>query len=189
MHRDATVRVVVVAWLSIIAVGVWLWERYDTTPGSRGASTSPNAEPTDERWRLTVFAHPRCPCTRATVRELAEIVRAAPRLSVRVLFVRPTGTRDDWEHGDAWCMATQIHGAEVACDADGAEARRSGSETSGFAVLSDPTGRDVFRGGLTQARGRTGESSGRRAVLAWIESGTGAPTAPVYGCPLLTSDD
>lgn len=186
VNRESTVRIVALGWLATVTVGFWFWERYDTTPGSTGPATATAGERVRDRWQLTVFAHPHCPCTRAALGELAELARAAPQLSVRVLFVRPAGARHGWEHGDSWTAATQIPGTEIAADADGTEARRFGSETSGFAVLADPTGRVVFRGGLTRTRGRTGESPGRRAVLAWIESGTGASTAPVYGCPLFT---
>jgi hypothetical protein len=187
--REVTVWAVAVAWLSGIAVGFWHWERYDTTSSSAGTTTVAASEPIRDRWQLTVFAHPHCPCTRAALRELADITHAAPELSVRVLFVRPAGARGGWEHGDSWETAAQIPGGEVTCDAGGAEARRFGAETSGFAVLTDPTGRVVFRGGLTQARGRTGESAGRRAVLAWVSSGSGATTAPVFGCLLFNPDE
>ncbi|HUR53184.1 MAG TPA: hypothetical protein VMZ71_03580 [Gemmataceae bacterium] len=78
---------------------------------------------------------------------------------------------------------------EVECDRDGATARKFGAETSGHAVLTDPTGRVVFRGGLTQARGRTGASEGRNAVTVWVSGGVGATVTPVFGCPLFAPAD
>ena len=98
------------------------------------------------------------------------------------MFVCPEGSPEDWERGAAWEDAAHIAGVEVVRDPTGAEAHRFGAETSGQAVLTDPTGRVVFRGGLTAGRGRTGASAGRRAVLAWVDSGDGAAAAPVYGC-------
>ncbi len=189
MRHEVTVWAVAAGWLAAVGIGFWVWERYDTTPGRAGAATDAAGEPPRDCWRLIVFAHPRCPCTLAALRELADIARAAPELSVCVLFVRPAGARDDWERGDSWDTAALIPGAEVGCDADGTEARRFGAETSGFAVLTNTTGRVVFRGGLTRGRGRTGESAGGRAVLTWLGSRTGAATAPVFGCPLFTPDD
>jgi hypothetical protein len=141
------------------------------------------------RWRLTVFAHAHCPCSRATLRELDGLARAEPDLSTRVVFVRPPDCPAGWERGEAWDAATRIPGAEVACDPDGAAAQKLGAETSGHAVLTDPTGRVVFRGGLTPARGRTGGSEGRNAVMAWVSGGTGAAVAPVFGCPLFAPAD
>ena len=187
--RETTIWLMGFGWLALVLGGFWLWERYDSTPGAAGGQAAAADAAVPGRWRLTVFAHPRCPCTRATLREAAEIATAAPQLSVRVLFVCPTDGPTGWERGEAWELATCIPGAEVGCDATGADARRCGAETSGQAVLCDPAGRVVFRGGLTQARGRTGESAGRRAVLAWVRGTSGAAGAPVFGCPLFTPGD
>jgi hypothetical protein len=187
LNREVTVWTATAAWLAAVVVGFWLWERYDTTPGAAGEPAAARSSP--GRWQLTVFAHPHCPCTRASLRELADISRGTPGLSVRILFVRPAGAPAGWERGEAWDEAANVSGAEIACDATGAEARSAGAETSGFAILTDPTGLAVFRGGLTPARGRGGESAGRRAVLAWLGGGNGPATAPVFGCPLFTPDE
>ncbi|MBN9122744.1 MAG: hypothetical protein J0I06_26975 [Planctomycetes bacterium] len=189
MGREATIWAGTVVWLALALGGFWLWERHDATPGATGTPAAAADEPLGDRWRLTVFVHPRCPCGRASFEEAAELMRAAPELSVRVLFVCPPGAPDGWERGAGWDAATRLAGAEVARDADGAQARRFGAETSGFAVLADPNGRVVFRGGLTPARGRTGEGRGRRAVLAWLSSGSGEGTAPVFGCSLFDPDE
>jgi hypothetical protein len=186
--REATVWVAGAAWLAAVLGGFWAWERYDTTPGGAGARAAPESGPAAD-WRLTVFAHPRCPCTRATLHAVAELASAGMPLSVRVVFVRPADRPEGWERGESWETAGRIAGVDLACDPAGAEARRFGAETSGHAVLTDPTGRVVFRGGLTRARGRTGESAGRRAVAEWVGTGSGVGSAPVYGCPLFAPPD
>jgi hypothetical protein len=183
--RELAIWVIGFLWLAVVLSGFWFWERYDATPGTEGPGVSVGSTSAG-RWQLVVFAHPHCPCTRATLHELAELVGAVPQLSVRVVFVCPAGAPAGWERGAAWESAARVSGAEVGSDSTGAEAQRFGAETSGQAVLVDPSGRVRFRGGLTRARGRTGESAGRRAVLAWVSAGEGAPTAPVYGCPLLS---
>jgi len=137
---------------------------------------------------VSVFVHPHCPCARATIGELAEVLRTAPDLAVRVLFVEPTGAGDGWERGRLWDSVAALRGAERVCDFGGDEARRFGAETSGLVILADPTGRVVFRGGITRARGREGESAGRRAVLDWVGGHPAAASAPVYGCPLFADD-
>lgn len=186
MVLDLRIWIVASIWLCTIAAGFWLMERYDTTPGLVDANpVAPEEQPRD-RWQLTFFAHPRCPCLRTTLHELDELARTAPALSVRILFVRPPGAGDGWERSDFWEKAAKISGAEVGCDVDGIEARRLGAATSGLAVLMDLNGHVVFRGGLTNARGRAGESTGRRAILTWLESGNGVPTTPVFGCPLFS---
>lgn len=189
MGRETAVWLTSLCWLAAVAAGFGLWERYDTTPGTVRPDVPVADEAAPGGWRLTVFAHPRCPCSGATIRELAEIAASAPELSVRVLFVNPTGASADWERSANWDAASRIAGAKVARDAGGTEARRFGAETSGQAVLTDPTGHVVFRGGLTRARGRAGESAGRRAVLNWIRYGSGATEAPVFGCPVFTPEN
>lgn len=175
-------------WLGCVLLGFFVWDRFDWTAGGVGqARDIPEAGPA--RWRLVLFAHPHCPCLRASLAELAEVVQRAPNLSVRVVFVRPERTSEGWERGSSWEAASRMTGVETSCDADGAEARSFGAETSGHAELIDPLGRVVFRGGLTSGRGRNGESAGRRAILDWIEHNAGAASAPVYGCLLFDSDE
>lgn len=185
--RDATLWLVGLVWLGGITAGFVAWERYETTAGATGPVLATAEERAPGRWRLSVFAHPHCPCTRAMLGELAEALHATPDLTGRVVFVRPAGAADGWERGRLWDAAAAIPGVEVGCDG-GTEARRFGAETSGQAVLTDPSGRVVFRGGLTRARGRAGESPGRRAVLDWVNSGTGPMEVPVFGCPLFGTD-
>jgi hypothetical protein len=187
VKREWRVWVLASCWVVLVLCGFWRWERYDRTAGAAGLGTT-QADKAAGRWRLTVFAHPHCPCSRATLRELDALARANPALATRVLFVRPSDSPSGWERGDAWDAATGILGVEVACD-DGAAAGACGAKTSGHAVLTDPTGRAVFRGGLTRARGRAGTSEGRNAVEAWVGGGTGAAVARVFGCPLFAADE
>ena len=110
-------------------------------------------------------------------------------MSVRVLIVRPAATADGWEWSELREAAAGIRGVELACDIGGEESHRVGAETSGLAVLTDPDGQVVFRGGLTRARGREGDAPGRRAILDWVGGRTGASEAPVFGCPLFNLSD
>lgn len=186
MTRETAVWLAGVVWLFVVAAGFWAWERHDATPGAVGEPepAATGSEPGPGRWRLTVFVHPRCPCVRPAFDELAAFAHEAPELTLRVLFALPPGCEPGWERGASWDAAGCVPGAECALDPGGAEARRLGAETSGHAVLTDPAGRVVFRGGLTPARGRAGESQGRRAALDWVRGRPAAPSAPVFGCPL-----
>jgi hypothetical protein len=186
MRRDAVWWLVGLAWLAAVAGGLWAWERYDTTAGADRPVGAP--APATARWQLTVFVHPHCPCARATVTELAEVQREAPELAIRIVFVRPPDTTDGWERGRLWDAAANLTVVNVTTH-DGSEARRLGAETSGIALLTQPDGRVVFRGGLTMARGREGDSAGRRAVVDWVQGRVAPATAPVFGCPLFASDE
>ncbi|HEY1191700.1 MAG TPA: hypothetical protein VGE74_28970 [Gemmata sp.] len=192
MARDTLVWLTGALWLFVVSAGFWAWERYEVTAGPvrapEGAAPAPPNERAPAGWRLTVFVHPHCPCSRASLGELGALARAVPDLAVRVLFVLPWGTEPGWVAGESWDLVARVPGAARGVDRGGSEARRLGAETSGHAVLTDPMGRIAFRGGLTRARGRVGESPGTRAVQDWVRGSTGAPTSPVFGCPLLAPD-
>ncbi len=168
-------------WLAGVAAGFAAWDVYDATPGPQAAADEPDAA----AWTLTLYAHPHCPCTRASLGELAELARALPPdVSVRVAFVRPAGAPPGWERTASWDAAAAVPGVTVTCDVDGAEAARAGAATSGHAVLTDAAGRVAFRGGLTRGRGRVGESAARRTILGIVAGELLDGTAPVFGCSL-----
>ena len=135
---------------------------------------------------LVIAIHPRCPCSRATLGELEQIMmRCQGRLSARVLFVRPPELALAWAMTDVYRSARSIPGVTAVIDSAGAECERFGAFTSGQAALYDASGRLAFSGGITGARGHAGANAGENAVVAAVSSDVPAPaTAPVYGCPL-----
>lgn len=191
------------AWAVSVGGGLLLLWSYGAAPGAAGAAparwpaASRVAAGSGSQSTLVVALHPRCPCSRATVRELDRIMaRSGGMLRAHVLFVRPDGVPAGWERAGLWRDAAAIPGVSVAADAGGHEARRFGAETSGQVVLYDPQGRLVFRGGITPARGHEGDNAGAEAITAVVR-GSGPPdwgsdsartgavqTTPVYGCEL-----
>ncbi|MBI1795433.1 MAG: hypothetical protein HYR74_00105 [Candidatus Eisenbacteria bacterium] len=136
--------------------------------------------------RLVVFAHPHCPCTRATLGELARVMaRTEGRLHAAVQFVVPPGEDPQWARTDLWRSAAAIPGVQVGIDQGGAEARRFGSLTSGQVLLYDAAGRLCFAGGITAGRGHAGDNAGEDAIVAIASNGVGRlSSTPVYGCAL-----
>jgi hypothetical protein len=181
------------AWVAGIGAGsIALW-RYESAPGTSGESpvTWPSGTAlrrAADRPTLVAVLHPKCPCSRATLAELREIVgHSRGEADVIVLFTRPAGVPEGWERTDLWNDAATLPGTTVRADPDGLEARRFGATTSGHVALYDARGRRVFAGGITSARGHAGTSVGERAVEALL-SDTRAPvateTTPIFGCPL-----
>lgn len=82
-------------------------------------------------------------------------------------------------------MAKSIPEATVILDIDGKEAKLFKSETSGQTVLYDPSGKLLFRGGITGSRGHEGDNLGQASIeqLALAKS-SNVETNPVFGCPL-----
>lgn len=190
MPRTACL-LLIAGWLAAVGAGFgWLY-RHAATPGA--AAPAPDAEPPSAGgpvFILRVYAHPHCPCTRATLAELARLLaRPGGELTAEVVFVRPADAPADWADAPLARQAAAIPGVTVRWDVGGHEAARAGARTSGHAVLYDPAGRPRFAGGLTRARGHEGDSAGAtavRTVLAGRE--VEAPQAPVFGCPLETPD-
>jgi hypothetical protein len=177
-------------WIAAVSCGLWWLNRYHATPGSVGQT--PTSLPADVsgvflpgRTRLLMFVHPRCPCSRASLAQLAEIVaQNKGRVAAAIVFVKPPGAAPDWERSSLWDAAVKIRGARVMCD-DGTLARRLGAETSGHVMLYDADGRLLFSGGITRSRGHEGVSSGGRAICRLLHGETTSDsTMPVFGCPL-----
>lgn len=186
----------VLIWTSAVVGGLaYLWA-YAAAASDDGAP--PDRWPTgsalaaaSERPALLVFAHPRCPCTRATIGELAKLMaRCQGRVDARVVFVTPRGAADDWRTTDLWDAAREIPGVDVIDDEGGVEAARFSVATSGHALLYGADGRLLYSGGLTAARGHAGDNPGCTAIEAKItQAEPTAHRAPVFGCELFGRED
>jgi hypothetical protein len=181
-------------WLTLVGSGFLVLVRYSLAPGQQGAfanvwPASSGLMRDQSRATLVVVLHPRCPCSRATLSELATIVtRCQDRLSVRVLFVLPAGLADSWTKTDLWRTAQEIPGVVAMIDRNGLEAGRFGALTSGQAVLYDQNGHLAFHGGLTGARGHAGPNPGENSIIAFVnENVTHTRRSDVYGCRLKES--
>jgi hypothetical protein len=140
-----------------------------------------------DRPTLLIFAHPQCPCTEASVGELARIVASThKKLALYVLFYAPEEKSESWVRGRLWRNAAFIPGLHAIEDRNGVEVRRFHVATSGQALLYDTTGNLRFSGGITALRGHEGENDGRDAVVSLVTSGlSDRATTPVFGCSLL----
>jgi hypothetical protein len=167
----------------------YVW-KYKTTPGTTGAV--PPSWPADSaiipvagKPNLVVFTHPQCPCTRATIAELARIAgELGDHAQLHVVLVRPTDAPPHFEDGAIAERAATIRGVKLVVD-DGSEARRFGSVTSGATVLYTSDGALAFHGGLTTARGHEGRSPAHAQIAEVVlrDSNT-TLTTPVFGCEI-----
>ena len=181
-------------WLILSCGGLAMLSMY---ANSQGSSQSTSSEwPVDSKLQLSergatllLFAHPRCPCTRATLGELEKIVaRFKNSVTVRVLFFKPHDSDESWDETDLRKTATAIPGVLVVSDVEGVEARRFNATTSGAAFLYDDQGKLLFSGGITLARGHAGDNPGRSALESSLTDAV-RPCChtPVFGCPIAVS--
>lgn len=180
-----------VASLAVVIAGFFVLLRDQWLPGAAGSAQSrwPDAAPIEldrERPTLLLFAHPQCPCTRATVGELDRIAaRCRDRARMIVFFLSEPELGDPWTQTDLWTRASRIPGVEVRADIHGAIARRFGVRTSGHVLLYTRHGGLVFEGGITDSRGHAGDNPGEEFVVNGILDGaTELVSMPVYGCSL-----
>jgi hypothetical protein len=179
-------------WVLALAAGFGLLWRYEMQTGD--AEGAPPVWPqasviarSRDRATLVLFAHPRCPCTRASLAELARLMsRFRGQLSAQVVFLHPADGGPGWEDTDLWERASSIPGVTAIRDDEGVEAARFRATTSGATAVYDAEGRLLFNGGITAARGHEGDSFGTRRISSLLRTGTAdRRDAPVYGCSLL----
>ena len=189
-HRTLVV-IGISAWLVIVVIGMASLWKYSITPGTAG--TPPAQWPymsriplAHDQFTLVMTAHPQCPCTRASLGELAMVMaHAGSRMRAYVLFVRPSGLSERLVYSDLWSAAQVIPGVTAVVD-DGTEARRFDAATSGQTMVYDRGGRLVFSGGITAARGHWGDNAGVDTITALTvrDKRVGHSRTPVFGCAL-----
>jgi hypothetical protein len=188
--RILTAALFAITWIVSVAFGMRVLFDYESTAGRVGALSqawpAAQIERATDRPTLVMLAHPHCPCTAASIGELAQIMaRLEGRVKACVVFVRPQGASGDWEDTDLRRSAEAIPGVQVILDADGVEAHRFGAETSGQTELFGADGRLLFSGGITASRGHAGDNAGASAIVALVNNQTPVRTQTrVFGCAL-----
>jgi hypothetical protein len=176
--------------LAAIVAGVRALVAYEATPGSVGATplTWPETEVqrASDRLTLVMFAHPHCPCTRASVAELAQVMaRVHGSVQAFVFFSKPATAGAAWDTGPLRQQAAAIPGVTVLDDTEGADAKRFGAETSGHTLLFGGDGRVLFSGGITASRGHAGDNAGASAIVSLVHKQTAERGRTfVFGCSL-----
>lgn len=183
-------------WLFVVGVGLSVLWGYENSPGL--GAEPPRRWPADsriplesDRATLVMLAHPHCPCTRASIGELASLMaQSQGRLKAHVVFLKPSGFSEDWEKTDLWQSAANIPGVEAMIDDGGTEARRFHAGTSGQTLLYGPDGRLLFSGGITGSRGHSGDNAGRSAITSILNTGTAERDETfVFGCQLFDNSE
>jgi hypothetical protein len=183
-------------WLLLVGIGAARFLTYENTAGS--PTDPPLRWPKDSllatasgRPTLTMFLHPQCPCSRASMTELTEVLaRNQGRIDCNLVFFAPDKMTKDWVQSDLYRSAEHVPGAKVFLDREGREAARFKAVTSGTVVLYDAAGRLRFHGGVTLSRGHQGDNPGRQSLLSLISTGNASHSeTPVFGCPLTPTTD
>ncbi len=185
-----------VVWILAICFGMWQLMKYENIPGESGKP--PVVFPSKSSLKtekgiptLIIFAHPHCPCTRATISELAQILtRKKEALKTYVVFFKHSKLSSNWVKTDIWNYVESMKDVELIIDKKGKEMKNFNVLTSGHSLLYDENGRLVFSGGITSSRGHIGNNIGRSTVTALLNHEIPATIKykdkyKVFGCPLV----
>ncbi|HEX8367852.1 MAG TPA: hypothetical protein VF604_04870 [Pyrinomonadaceae bacterium] len=185
-----------ILWLSTAVGGVFYLARYESTPADKNFSYPAVFPPESrisrdtERPTLIFFAHPKCPCTRASLRELARLMTDADgKLQAFAVFIKPKGESEEWTETDLRANAEAIPNVRVLIDEDERETKIFNAQTSGLILLYDRAGNLRFDGGITASRGHEGDNAGSRAIFEILtEDAFKTAETAVFGCPLHKKD-
>jgi hypothetical protein len=188
----ASIFVASLIWVGTVAAAFRAIRRFESTPGI--AAEGPRSWPAESSLvrsegapTLVMLMHPQCSCTRASLNELQAVIEKSPRnLRTYVVVYRPHDATPGWERTDTFTAATRLRGAHVVVDADGREAKRFGTFTSGQTFLYDANGHLRFEGGITLLRGHAGLNSGRADIIRIANGEAGKGTHPVFGCSIVS---
>lgn len=182
---------ILLVWVVLLAAGFWRLFLYANTPGASASASAQWPEKSHiarntEKPILIVFAHPRCPCSRASVGELERMIPAVQgKLDIEVVFVKPKNLSEDWAKEALWKKAASLPGIHVRLDDGGVEAAVFDAKTSGQTFLFAKDGSLVFSGGITAERGHMGDNDGVDSILSYISQGKAKlAQTPVFGCSL-----
>lgn len=177
-------------WITALCGGFTSLLSYEQKPGPTSHLThswpgASSAHPVPGKYNLVIFVHPQCPCTRASLTEVARLVARCPDLKTFAFFLQPLSEKGSWHKSDLWDKACNIPGMTVLTDEGGFESRLFGTHTSGEVLLFDPRNQLVFSGGITGARSHEGDNQGLDALRLLITTGhSPCISTPVFGCSL-----
>ena len=179
-------------WCLLAVAGCLVLTSHATAPGASGHPRTnwpgDTVIPLDERRpTLLLFLHPLCPCSKASIDELKEILECCgDRVRPHAVVLQTTVLDSDCSRVIDRSLA-DVPGIDIRRDQGGELSRRFGVLTSGHVLLYGPEGGLIFSGGITPARGHSGDSLGRRSLLEAImgrQCDRGSTPLFVFGCPL-----
>ena len=180
----ALVTVCIGLWSFVIGSTALRTLRYDLTPGPETAAPSTWPEESSllhrsGQFNLLMFAHPRCPCTAASIEQLRQILKSTRgTVNCQIVFLTPTGATSEWTASENVRKARAIPAARVIQDT-GIEARRFTAATSGQVLLYDGLDRLIYSGGITLSRGHLGDCNGA-TVGSIVGAMTGGKNVPAH---------
>lgn len=191
---DGWNKMLIALWAVVLGAVSLVMINYDFRAGAIAqapaniALSSSNIKTEAGKPTLLFFAHPKCPCTRASIEELSKIMAQCKDIVAYGIVVVPPGAGADFGQGETIESLRHISDLHVIEDKDGVIADKFGARTSGQTVFYDHDGKLGFNGGITYARGHVGDNEGRTKIVSMVNRPAQAchlmQSTPVFGCGL-----
>lgn len=203
-HLEWTVSASIVAWLVVLAVAFSYLTLHEFSTADNAPQAMVTHWPSESRIErgagrptLLLFLHPKCPCSRATLRELERVFANVPdnnesdnATELFVVATVPADGADEWRDTVTVNAAERLPNASLFIDRSGVEAARFGATVSGQLMLFDADGQREFAGGVTPSRGHEGANPGADGLTALLRNETEERyDFPAFGCRLCLPDE
>ncbi len=163
-------------WVAaVVAVGAHM-ARYAATPGP-----TPQAPLAAASGTVTLYLHPKCACSRASVQEFLRLLPSLRGQRIRVVY-HDQGKGADWAKSDLWAAFEGVSGVERVLDPGGRQTRADGVRTSGHVLTYGPDRRLLFSGGITASRGHVGPSPGGELLKRLAQGSRRPASVATFGC-------
>lgn len=159
--------------------------------------TTVGITPVRDRSTLVICLHPRCPCSRASLRQLERLLandfhqfNPKTQCSVVALFYCPENESSSWTHTQLWSMAAKIPNSTLIVDRDAQAVTKFNATTSGHILLYAEGGQLLFSGSITCGRGHEGDNPASQTLTRIL---SGQPVEKrefaVFGCEITAISD
>ena len=140
----------------------------------------------NQQYQLLMFIHPKCACSRSSIRELERLISRCPdSISCTFFCYLPSKKASQWSNSDIIKSTRSIPDSKTIYDIDGMWAKKFDAKTSGQVLLYDSAGMLLFSGGITAGRGHEGENTGRSFITNVVRNNSNeSMQCPVFGCPI-----
>jgi len=179
-------------WFAAAVFGISSLHKYSSTPAPsdppRGNWPLASAiVPCSTKSTFVIFLHPHCPCSRASVAAMNEIMNTFPNSAeFHAVFVRPAGVNADWLQSDLYQACKGNDRLVTSIDDNGVEAVKFGAKASGQTYIYDANHQLAFSGGLTSGRGMEEKGEERKMVASALIKRQNSPLhSPTFGCALI----
>ena len=192
MLNSKKLTVLTLVWSLAVVCGMSSVISYSNTPGEK--NSPPNLLPqeapisiNDNNYQLFMFIHPKCPCTRSSIRELERIITSCPEdITITFYCFAPSDKNENWINTDIVKSAQAIPRSTIISDVDGRLAKSFDAKTSGHVLLYHPNGSLLFSGGITAGRGHEGDNIGRTFITDVVKNKSSKRTQCfTYGCSIV----